>query len=223
MQHVQQRREVAVARRREEGLDHLVVPAPGRRSRRPDPPPPDAGPGAAGQLLGRRGGPAEDLADLGEGHGEDVVQHERRPLGRSEGVKDHQQRQPRRLAHQRLRLGIGAGRGRGRRRAEGDDRVGHMDVQVERLLAPGPPRAQLVQADAGHHGGEPAVEVGHLAGVGAGQTHATPPAPRRRRRPGSRASGRPRRAAGRVASGSAGSASPSPSPCSAPPSVSAST
>ena len=44
-----------------------------------------------------------------------------------------------------------------------------VEEDVQRLFAAGPPRPQHVQRDPGHHRGQPAAEVVHLAGVGPAQ------------------------------------------------------
>jgi hypothetical protein len=62
--------------------------------------------GAAGELLGGGRGALNDRSDLVEGHGEQVVQHERDPFGGSQPVEDHQQRQADRVGQQRLLLGV---------------------------------------------------------------------------------------------------------------------
>ena len=68
---------------------------------------------------------AHDRRDLLERHGEQVVQHEREPLGRRERVQHDQQRQPDRVGQHRLVLRAGASGGRGR-----------LGISTERLLAP---------------------------------------------------------------------------------------
>src|SRR6266571_3511300 len=44
--------------------------------------------------------------NLVEGHGKDVVQHEREALGGSQGIEDHEQRETDRVGQQRLVLGV---------------------------------------------------------------------------------------------------------------------
>ena len=65
------------------------------------------------QLARRCGGSPDDRGDLLEGDGEQVVQHERDPLGRGEAVKHDQQRQPDGVRQERPRA-----RGRARSRLE---------------------------------------------------------------------------------------------------------
>jgi hypothetical protein len=64
----------------------------------------------------------DDRRDLVERDGEHVVQHERRPLRRREGVEHDEQREPDRVGEQRLVLRIDL-------LVQADDRVGHVDVQ----------------------------------------------------------------------------------------------
>ena len=70
--------------------------------------------------------------DLVEGHAEDVVQHERHPLGRRQRLQHHQQRQPDRVRQQRLVLRVGPASAR--RRLDRPSRT----LRVQRLLAPRP-------------------------------------------------------------------------------------
>ena len=83
--------EVPVARGREEGVDDLslsvqVGVGDGVLS-------PHAAAGAARQLARRLGGAVDDRRDLVEGHGEDVVEHEREPLGGAQRLEHHEQRE----------------------------------------------------------------------------------------------------------------------------------
>ena len=118
MQHRDERVEVAVARRREERVDDLALAgrvAVGRRRL------PHAPACAAGELArrGRRAG--HDQRDLVERHREHVVQDERQPLGRRQGVEHDEQREPDRIGEYGLVLGIdGLG--------PADDGVGHVDA-----------------------------------------------------------------------------------------------
>ena len=117
-------------------------------------------PGPAGQLLGRGRRTVKYRADLLEGHGEDVVQDEREPLGRRQRVQDDQQGDADGIGQDRVLGGIIVD--------PRDDRVGH--VRVQRVLAASRPGAQHVQAHAGHDGGEPRAQVPDVAGVRSGQT-----------------------------------------------------
>jgi hypothetical protein len=80
----------------------------------------------ARQLASRLGGAVDDRRDLVEGHGEDVVEHEREPLGGAQRLEHHEQRETDGVGDQRLVLGVGAV-------GAVDDRLGH--VHAERLLA----------------------------------------------------------------------------------------
>ena len=51
----------------------------------------DAAAGPAGGLAAGLGGAADDLGDLGEGHGEHVGEEEHRPVLGAEGVEHHQE------------------------------------------------------------------------------------------------------------------------------------
>jgi len=99
--------------------------------------------------------PPHDRGDLLERDREQVVQHERQPLGRRQGVQHHQERQADRVGERRLVLGGGHGH-----------RVGGRVGRDFPLRGPG---AQHVQADPCHHRGQPAAEVAHRAGVGAAE------------------------------------------------------
>ena len=86
------------------------------------------------------------------------MQHEGEALGGGQGVEHDQQRQPDRIGEEGFLLGVrrfGAAGG-------GDDGGG-----VERVLAAGRARAEHVEADAGHDGGQPTAEVVEAIGVGA--------------------------------------------------------
>ena len=63
-------------------------------------------PGAAGQLLRGGFGTVKGTGDVGKRHAEHVVQDEREPLGGSQGIEHHEQRQPDRLGEQRLVFGV---------------------------------------------------------------------------------------------------------------------
>jgi hypothetical protein len=86
------------------------------------------------------------------------VQHERETLGRRQRVEHHQQRHADRVGEQRFLLGIGPALGAGSRLGQ---------PCLERVLAPRLALAQHVQADPGHHRGQPAAEVLDAAGVSA--------------------------------------------------------
>ena len=60
-------------------------------------------PGTTRQLSCRRRGSTDDLADLVEGDGEDVVQHEGDPFGGREQVEHDEQGGPDRVGHERAR------------------------------------------------------------------------------------------------------------------------
>ena len=82
---------IPFARGREEGLDDLslgvgIGVGDGVLG-------PHAPAGAARQLAGRLGGAVDDRRDLVEGHGEDVVEHEREPLGGAQRFEHHEQRE----------------------------------------------------------------------------------------------------------------------------------
>jgi hypothetical protein len=77
IEHAQQPLEVAVASRRQEDLDYISLVLVGDRRALVGLHLPA---GAAGEHLGGIGGLAQDLADLGERHREQVVQHECQPL-----------------------------------------------------------------------------------------------------------------------------------------------
>ncbi len=62
--------------------------------------------GAAGELPRGVGRAPHDGSDLVEGHGEHVVQHEGEPLGGSQGLQHHQQRQTDRVGQERFLLGV---------------------------------------------------------------------------------------------------------------------
>jgi hypothetical protein len=66
----------------------------------------NAAPRAARKLPGRSRGPAHDGGDFIEGHVEHVMQHERDPLGQSQGLKHHKERETDGIGHERLVLRI---------------------------------------------------------------------------------------------------------------------
>nr|WP_245737701.1 hypothetical protein [Jiangella alba] len=116
--------------------------------------------GPAGQHLRRVRGTPDDRADVVERHGEGVVQDEREPLRRLQGVEDHQHRQPDGVGEQRLLLRVDPV-------YRADHRVREPDVQ--RLLPPRGARPQQVEADPPDDRRQPRAEVAHVAGVGAAE------------------------------------------------------
>ena len=60
---------------------------------------------SAGQLPGRGRGAANDLGDLVERDGEDVVEDERQALGRGQRLEDDQQREPDRIGEDGVAFG----------------------------------------------------------------------------------------------------------------------
>ena len=107
-------------------------------------------------LAAARGAP-QDGGDLIKRHGEQVVQHERQPLGGGQGFEHHQQRETDRVSQQGFVLGVGpvlATR----------NRVGH--VRAQWFLAPRLARAEHVQADPPHDRRKPSAEVVYAVRVG---------------------------------------------------------
>jgi hypothetical protein len=159
VEHRDQGIEVAASRGREERVDHLALTGQVgvwvRHSGALDP-----APGAAGQLPDRRRGSARQARDVLERQVEHVVQDERQPLGRAQGVEHDQQGQADRVGQQRLELRlqlvVRADQGVGQAHAEG-------------FFPPYVPRAQHVQADPGHDRGEPPAQVLHLVPAGPAQ------------------------------------------------------
>ena len=152
IEHRDQPVEVPIARGREEGLDDLALSVEvgvgdGVLS-------PYASAGTARQLARRLGGAVDDRRDLVEGHREDVVQHERKPLGRAQRLEHDEQRKPDRVGQQRLVLGVGAV-------DAVDDRLGQVHARAAPRAAIA--RAQHVQRDARDDGRQPAAEVLDLA------------------------------------------------------------
>jgi hypothetical protein len=164
IEHRQQRLEVAPARGRQKRADQrLLVPLVGLRGH---PPELDPTTRAARQLPGRHRRAPHDRRDVVERKIEHVVEDERHPLGRRQRLQHHQQGDADRVGEQQLALGPrrqlgvgGTGVSIGAR-----DQVGR--VAVGGLLAPGLAGAQHVQADARHHGRQPAAEVIDRTAVG---------------------------------------------------------
>ena len=97
--------EIAPTRRQEEGVDHLALTREigvGRRYVGAL----HAASGPAGELPRRRGGPTDHRGDLLERQLEHVMEHERQPLGRGQGVEHDEERQADRVGQQRLLLGL---------------------------------------------------------------------------------------------------------------------
>ena len=131
VEHREQRVEVAAAGGGEEGVDDVSLAgeigvedqsAPVSPTR-----PMHPAAGAAGELPRGVGRAPHDGGDLVEGHGEHVVQHEREPLGGSQGLEHHEQRETDRVGQQRFLLGVDC-------RPRGSRRLRH--VRVQRLLPP---------------------------------------------------------------------------------------
>jgi hypothetical protein len=131
-------------------LDRLT-PAGRIRGLRPGAPYLDAG--AAGELPDGGGVALHHVRDVVEGHVEHVVQDERDPLRRAQPVEYDQHRQPDRVGQLGLLLRDPVLVGRA-------EPVGGEALQ--RLLAPGLPGAQQVEADAADHGRQPGRQVLHL-------------------------------------------------------------
>ena len=158
-EHGEQPGEVAAASRREERVHDLPRGRvrTGRRRAQPDP-----AASSAGQHLGGRGAPAEDRGDRAERDLEHLMEDERHPLRRGEGVHDHVQRNADRVREQGLLLRIDPGALHRLTRE-------HPDGELEWLLAPHPAPAQGIEADPAGHGGEPAAQVLDVPAAGTGQ------------------------------------------------------
>jgi hypothetical protein len=104
VEHREERVEVTLARRGEEGVDDLSLAA--EVGLRDGGGPADPPAGEAGKLARCLGGAAHDEGDLVVGHGEQVVQHERQSLGGAEHGEHHQQRGTDRVGQQRFVLGV---------------------------------------------------------------------------------------------------------------------
>jgi hypothetical protein len=143
VQQAQQRVEVTVTGGREERIDHLALfvlagPA-GRRHIL------HLAAGTAGQHFGRIGRLVENRPDLGEGHREEVVQHERQPFIGAQRAEHHEQCQPHRVREHRGIFG-------------GVDVVGH-DEFGEGDFGAAAARPQHVDTDPADDGGQPAGEI----------------------------------------------------------------
>ena len=140
----------------EEGVDHLPLPSKIRiwsRQLRPL----DSAPRPARELSCCLGRSPDHRSDLGEGHLEHVVEHEREPLGRREGIEHDQEREADRVGQHRFLFGLAHSL---------DADIGIGEVAIERFLAPGIARPQDVQTDASNDGGQPAAKVFNLASPG---------------------------------------------------------
>jgi hypothetical protein len=116
----------------------------------------DAAAGRGGQLAACRRCAPGDLGDLGEGITEDVVQDERHALGRGHRLKHDQEGHADRLIQGDPVSRVGAGPAR--LLGEVGQRLGEPFAHVP--LAPGPGRAEYVQADAAGDGGQPGARGG---------------------------------------------------------------
>jgi hypothetical protein len=117
----------------------------------------------APQLPGCLGGSVHQRTDLLEGQVEHVVEHERKPLCRREGVEHHLEGEADRVGHERLVLGKDVA-------AVGHDGVG--EEHTGDVLSPSVARAQGVEADPGDDGGQPSAQA--LDPVRAGTMDALP-------------------------------------------------
>ena len=186
VEHREQRLEVAVARRGEEGVDDLAlrlevgvghgVLRPGRGGapgwRAGAPPPASGRRSARSRRTARRTCRAARRRAARRGSASRARRAARARPSRRAAPRAPGRCRPR---------GPRSGRARGRRAAP---RAAHAA------------RAQHVQGDARDHGGQPAAEVLDLVGVRRGSAAARPPGRRRRPRSASRASGRPPPAGG---------------------------
>jgi hypothetical protein len=106
----------------------------------------------------RRPGTTDDGSNLPEGHAERVAQHEREPLGRRERLEHREERETDRVGQQRFVFRVDLG-------FAAHDRLGH----AQGLLAPGPARAQHVQAHPTYDRRKPSAQVLDPAGVRAAE------------------------------------------------------
>ena len=105
---------------------------------------------------GSRPASARRRRDLVEGEAEHVVEHEREPLWRCQGLEHDQQREPHRVGQKRLLLGVEP-------LLAAHDRLRH--VRAEGFLAARFPGARHVETDTCDHGREPPAGVLDAAGV----------------------------------------------------------
>jgi hypothetical protein len=107
--------------------------------------------GATGQLPAGRRRPLDDLRHIFERELENVMQHERRPLGWRESFEDEEHRHPDAVVERDpvSRVLILAG---------GLDH-GFRHPRADIHLAPRPRRTQLIEASPGHRDDEPAPDV----------------------------------------------------------------
>ena len=144
----EQRVEVPGSGRRQERVDDATLDGHvGVRARRALA---DASPGATRQLTGGRGRLADDVGDLVERHGKDVVEHERQALGRRQRLEHDQERDPDGVGHDDVALRAVVQR-------RGHDRLRQPAAGV--VLASRPARSEHVQADAADDDREPATKV----------------------------------------------------------------
>ena len=117
----------------------------------------DAATRPAGELTGGRRRAVDNRGHLIEWHREDVVQHERHPLGGRQLVEDDQHRHPDRIAQEGLLLRVQVA-------GIADHRLRQVGLQrVLRVLAA---RTEPIQADARDDGGQPAAQVGNVVRIG---------------------------------------------------------
>src|SRR2546427_482911 len=110
-----------------------------------------------------RGAP-HDGSDLVEGQVEHVVQHERDPLGGSQRLEYHEQRETDRLGQERVVLGVDPG-------VAARDRLGRVRAPLQRLLGPRRARAQHVEAQPRDDRRQPSPEVLDSARVRAAEPY----------------------------------------------------
>jgi hypothetical protein len=94
---------------------------------------------SARELPGRGWGPPDQRGDLLERQVEHIVQHEGEALGGTQRFKHHEQREPNRIAEQRILFGVGLA-------LAADHGVGH--AKAGRLLGTGLSGLECVQAHA---------------------------------------------------------------------------
>ena len=147
----QQVRQVAAASCDEEGIDDMAALVTRRLHCHRLGPSLHLAPRPARQLAYGDAGSPEDGADLVEGIPEDVVEHERRSLGRDQVVEDDLDRPARPLGQERVRF-----------RVDRRDLGGNLGFGIR----PGPSLAQVVQAQPRHDGRQPRGQVVDVAGPG---------------------------------------------------------